>query len=107
MSYFPIELDKSRNIKFGMKAIDLIEKKYKKPIMQIEGIQNGQLTMNDYATIIWAGLYHEDNKLTPDKVMDLVDKHSSLPEVSKTMWEALNSVFGADEEAKETEVKNE
>ncbi len=27
MSYYPIELDKVRNLKYGMRAIDLIEKK--------------------------------------------------------------------------------
>lgn len=106
MSYYPIELDKTRNFKFGMKAIDLIEKKYKKPIMEIEGIINGIMTMEDYATLIWAGLVHEDDKLTPEKVMDLVDEYSNIREVSKVMWEALNDVFKVDDEEVETEEKN-
>nr|WP_312578220.1 hypothetical protein [Sedimentibacter sp.] len=109
MSYYPIKLDKVRNLKFGMRAIDRIEKKYGKPIMEIEGMQNGLLTMDQTATIIWAGLAHEDNTLTPETVMDLIDEHSSIPETSKEMWKALNSVFGAEEVAgtEEVEVKNE
>lgn len=99
MSYYPIELDKTRNLKYGMRAIDLLEKKYKKPIMEIEGIQDGKLTMSDYATFIWAGLSHEDKSLTPEKVMDLVDEHSSLMSVSKEMWRALNEMFLNEEEA--------
>lgn len=110
MSYTPIKLDKNRNLKYGMKAISLIEKKFDKPIMAIEGIQNGMLTMDEYATLIWAGLVHEDKDLTPEAVMDLVDEYSSLREVSKDMWKALNDVFENDEETEkdpEEQVKNE
>lgn len=107
MSYYPIELDKVRNLKYGMRAISLIEKKYKKPMMKIEGINNGELSMEDYATLIWAGLVHEDKSLTPDKVMDLIDEYSSLKKVSEAMWNALNEVFADDETGEEKEEKNE
>lgn len=105
MSYCPIQLDKVRNLKYGMRAIDLIEKKFGKPIMAIEGIENGTLTMEEYATIIWAGLVHEDKDLTPDKVMDLIDEHSSLVAVSKEMWKALNETFAVEEEKKKEKNK--
>ena len=82
-----------RNFRFGMKAINLIEKKFGKPIMEISGIRDGGLTMEEYATVMWAGLEHEDPDLTPEKVMDLVDDYSSVPEASKIMWDALNSAF--------------
>lgn len=98
MSYYPIELDKVRNFKYGMRAIDLIEKKFKKPIMKIEGMTDGTLSMNQYAILIWAGLYHEDKSLTPEKVMDLIDEYSSIREVSKEMWKALNEMFAAETE---------
>lgn len=106
MSYYPIELDKTRNFKFGMRAIDLIEKKYGKPIMEIDGLNNGMLTMEDYATLIWAGLSHEDKELTIEKVMDLVDEHSSIAEVSKIMWNALNDVFKVEEDGENQKGKN-
>jgi len=105
MSLYPIKLDRERNLKFGMKAIDLIEKKYGKPIMEIDGMGDGKLTMEQYATMIWAGLVHEDKELSPEKVMDLIDEYSSLPKASKEMWKALNSTFGTDK--KKTEGKNE
>jgi len=107
MSYYPIKLDKVRNFRYGMRAIDLIEKKYGKPIMEIDGISDGKITMEDYATLMWAGLVHEDKELTPERVMDLVDEYSNIREVSKVMWKALNDVFRADEEETETEGKNE
>ena len=34
--YTPIELDKVRNFKYGMKAISLVEKKFKKPISKVD-----------------------------------------------------------------------
>jgi len=113
MSYYPIQLDKSRNFKYGMKAISLIEKKFKKPIMKIEGMIDAKLlTMDDLAIIMWAGLVHEDNKLTSDKVMELVDEHSNMYDASVEMWKAFNANFGPskkieEDKEEETEGKNE
>lgn len=99
MSYYPIELDKERTFRFGMKAIDKIEKKFKKPVTSI---QIGELTMQDYAVFFHAGLMHEDKELTSDKVMDLIDEHSTIGDASKVMWEAFNESFrtGNEEEDK-------
>ena len=105
MSYVPIKLDKVRNFRYGMKAISLIEKKFKKPISKID---YDNLTMEDAAVIIWAGLVHEDKNLTPDKVMDLVDEYSNLVEVMAEAMKAINEAFGIDktEVIKEVEGKN-
>mgnify|MGYP001260785912 CR=1 FL=1 len=103
MSYYPIELDKVRNLKYGMRAIDLIEKKFGCPIMAKEGMITGVLTMEEYATVIWAGLVHEDKDLTPDKVMDLIDEHSSLTKVTQDMWEAFNAAYETEKEEEEKE----
>lgn len=92
MSYCPIQLDKARNFKYGMKAISLIEKKLKTPIGKVD---MNNLTMEDTAVIIWAGLQHEDKDLTPDKVMDLVDEYSDLQTVIEAMGEALQAAFGS------------
>ena len=93
MSYYPIQLDKSRNFRYGMKAISLIEKKLKKPVAKID-MEN--LTMEDVAIMIWAGLQHEDKDLTPDKVMDLVDDHSDISTVIQVMGEAFQGAFGVE-----------
>lgn len=95
MSYTPIKLDKVRNFRYGMKAISVVEKKLKKPIAKIDF---DNLTMEDAATLIWAGLQHEDKELTTDKVMDLIDEHGNLQEVMQAMSEAMNSAFGGGKE---------
>lgn len=94
MSYYPIQLDKIRNFKYGMKAISLIETKLKKPIAKVD---MDNMTMEDTAVMIWAGLQHEDRDLTPCKVMDLVDNHSSLPVVIQAMGDALQMAFGTED----------
>jgi len=104
VSYHPIQLDKMRNFRYGMKALHLIEKKLKKPVSKID---MDNLTMEDAATLIWAGLQHEDKDLTPEKVMDLVDDYSDIQTVLTAMGEAFAGAFGADQAEAETEEKNE
>ena len=101
MSYYPIELDKERAFRFGMKAINKIEKHFKKPVMKIEGMQNGTLTMDEYAILFHAGLMHEDKELTPNKIMDLIDEHSTVGKVSKVFWAAFNEEFKTGSEGEE------
>lgn len=102
--YYPFKLDKIRNFRYGMKAISLIEKKLKKPVSKID-MEN--LTMEDAAVLIWAGLQHEDRDLTPEKIMDLVDDHSDITTVMQAMGEAFQGAFGKNEENEVQEEKNE
>lgn len=100
MSYTPIKLDKVRNFRYGMKAMSIIEKKFKKPIAKIDF---DNMTMEDTATVIWAGLQHEDKNLTPDKVMDLIDEKGNFQEVLETMAEAMSLAFNGGKEGGKNE----
>ena len=104
MSYYPIKLDKVRNFKYGMRAISLVEKRFKKPINKVD---MDNMTMEEAAVMIWAGLVHEDKNLSPDKVMDLVDDYSSVPEVMRHLTEAMNESFGVGAAEEEGAGKNE
>lgn len=88
--FYPIKLDKTRNLKYGMRALSLIEETLGKPVANIDV---GDITMKDMATIIWAGLAHEDKSLTPEKVMDLIDDNSSISEAAEVMAKALENSF--------------
>jgi hypothetical protein len=92
--YTPFELDKVRNLRYGMKAIHLIEKKLRTNIAKLD-LDN--LTMEEVATIIWAGLVHEDTALTPDSIMDLIDEHSSIPEAIEVLGQSFAEAFGAND----------
>lgn len=95
--FTPIQLDKMRNLRYGMKAISLIEKKFGKNIAKIN---MDDLTMEEIATFVWAGLVHEDKELTTDKVMDLIDDYSNVQDVLAKVGEALNKAFGGNAEKK-------
>lgn len=90
MKYFPITLDKARNLGYGMVALDKIEKKLKKSVSEMD---MNSLTIYEMAIYIWAGLSHEDSKLTPERVMYLVDEYSSMPEAMAIMGEAFAGAF--------------
>lgn len=101
---YPIKLDIDRHFRYGMRAISLVEKKFKKPISQVD-LNN--LTMEDTAVFIWAGLVHEDKNLSSDRVMDIVDQYSNVPTVLKLAGEALQEAFPTEEDAEvDTDGKN-
>lgn len=95
--FYPIKLDKARNFRYGMRAISIIEKKFKKPISQVN---MDTMSMEDAAVIICAGLQHEDKDLTPEKVMDLIDEFSDIPTTLTAMAEAFQGAFGEKSEEK-------
>jgi len=90
-AYTPIALDKSRNLRYGMKAFSKIEDTLGKPLAQID-LNN--LTQKQLATFVWAGLEHEDKSLTPDSVMDLIDDHSDIQTVAETLGKAIQESLG-------------
>ena len=93
--YTPIKLDKTRNFRYGMKALNLIEKKFNKNIASID-FEN--LTIEETMTIIWAGLVHEDKDLTPEALIDIIANNGiKLETIVTAMSEALQDAFGSDE----------
>lgn len=92
--YYEVKLDKMRNFKYGMRAMSMVEKKFKKSIAKID---MDDLTMEEMAVLLWAGLAHEDRDLTPEKVMDLVDEYSNVKTVMEAMGQAFSGAFGIEE----------
>lgn len=89
--YTPVEMDKTRNFRFGMRAVDYIEEKFKKPIAKVD-FEN--MTVRETATVIIAGLIHEDNGLTEEKVMDIIDEKGNLEDVLAAMGKAMKQMGG-------------
>lgn len=89
--YTPVEMDKTRNLRFGMKAVSFIEKKFGKPISKIDF---EYLTMEETATVILAGLIHEDSSLNEEKVMDIIDEKGNLQQVLQAMNKAMEQMGG-------------
>lgn len=88
--YHPIELDKVRNLRYGMRALSMAEDQMGKPIASLD-LNNA--TIKEIAILIWCGLAHEDKELNVNKVMDLIDEYSDLPTVMETVGKALTEAF--------------
>lgn len=88
-----IELDKARNLRYGMNALVKVEELTGKPITKLD-LEN--LSMKDLRTIMFAGLYHEDKSLTPEKVGELIDEYSDVGSVATKLGEAFTIAFGGD-----------
>lgn len=92
--YTPIQLDKTRNLRYSIRAIDRIEKQFNKNFFSIDYTD---LSVEQLASIVWAGLFHEDASLTIEKVMDLIDEHSTIAKASSAMNAAFEASFGTSE----------
>ena len=95
---YPINLDKERNLKFGMRALDQAEKRTGIPVMAMD---INDLTMNQIATLVWCGLTHEDKNLTVGNVMDLIDDYSNLASVLAVVGPAINEAIAGKSVAEE------
>lgn len=89
-----IELDKARNLRYGMNALVKVEELTGKSITKLD-LEN--LSMKDLRTIMFAGLYHEDKDLTPEKVGELIDEYSDIGTIATKLAEAFTIAFGGGE----------
>jgi hypothetical protein len=62
-----IELDKPRTLRYGMNALIKIEELTGKNLTKFD-LDN--ISVKDLRTIVYAGLFHEDKELTPEKCAD-------------------------------------
>ena len=96
----PIMLDRERNLRFGMRAISYIEKTLKIPIQKLD---MDMMTMEQAAIVILAGLRHEDNDLTSERVMELIDKHSNISNAFEALGQAMEESLGQGAVAEDSE----
>lgn len=87
-----IELDKPRTLRYGMNALIKIEELTGKNLTKLD-LDN--ISIKDLRTIVYAGLFHEDKALTPEKCADLIDEHSDIGTVAEKLGEAMTLAFGA------------
>ena len=89
-----IQLDKIRNLRYGMNALVTVEELTAKSITKLD-LEN--ISMKDLRTILYAGLCHEDRALTPEKVGDLIDEYGNISEIAGKLGEAFTLAFGESE----------
>lgn len=90
---YKIKLDKEREIKFNMRAISRAEKLLGQSI--IKSAQDP--TMEVIAGLTLAGISHEKNSFTIDEIMDLIDEHTTIQDVTEQVLTALSEAMGTSE----------
>jgi 20S proteasome alpha/beta subunit len=91
-NYVPIKLDKTRNLRYSLKALSRIEDELG---CSIAGVDFSNVSIKQIITFIWAGLIHEDKYLSVDDVMDLLDDDISLDELMKKVTEAMDAAMNS------------
>ncbi len=86
-----IELDKARNLRYGINALCTIEEIINKPITTLD-LNN--LSMKELRAILYAGLVHEDKSLTEESVGSLIDDYTNISDISTKLGEAFTLAFG-------------
>ena len=96
-----IKLDKTRHIFFGLRAQKMTEKMLGiKSFLGYMNTTKGEIGANEMSTILYAGLLWEDNDITLDSVIDLVDEHSNIITVIEAIGKAIQIAMSNDKEEK-------
>ena len=91
-----IELDRPRELRFGFKALKVIEGTFKKSLIEIVGEGLNKIKSEDIEKILHAGLKDDDSDLEFDKVEDLLNKTSYFNLITK-MTDAIYKAYGMEE----------
>ena len=95
-----IKLDKERDLKFMTNSLIKIEQHFKMPIQKFfEGLKDGSFGLKEIRYLLWAGLVHEDPKLTEEKAGDLMDT-VGMTTVAQYVGDALAESFGVSDKDK-------
>lgn len=94
--YIDIELDKPRRLKFDMNALAELEDVIGKPVSQLNQDTVG---IKELRAMVWAGLLHEEPKLTIKGAGDLIQL-DRIKEITKKVTEALTIAFSSQSEEK-------
>lgn len=89
--YVTLELDKPRQLRFGINALLRLEEVLGFSIMEIATHPIG---LKEVRTIISIGLSNNGEILTEEQTGDLIDEYSSIEEITEKMTEAFNLSFG-------------
>ena len=100
MNYIPIKLDKTRNMLLGFGAMQTFKAMHGTSLMKLDWAEED---MEDvFPLIIYVGLKHEDSELTPEKTVELIDKHLGIKGMMELMPKIMKEL-GVEEDSKNVE----
>ena len=97
--FTPIQLDKQRNLRYGHKALILVEDSMGRSLSKLNF---EDLKLRELTKLLWAGLVHEDPMLTLDQLIDIIDDCDSMniiEEIAEKIGLAISEAFGKNQPA--------
>ena len=91
-----IKLDKERNLRLTLKGMVEFEKLTGRNLLKKFNFND--MSLSDSAALVWACLIHEDDKLTYNAVLNMID-FSNLSDVLEAVTECLNKSLTKAEES--------
>jgi hypothetical protein len=106
------KLDKTRTVRFNLKSLIKLEKEFKKNIFQMfatdeTGVPFFLRDTETVLTFLYIGFLHEEDDLTEDKLIDLIDEYSSAVEARTKLNEAFTESLSMEDAKEETKKKKQ
>ena len=86
-----LELDKPRRLRFGINQLVLIEELTGKKLTNAGAF--AEFGIKEIRDLVYCGLCHEDNALTPAIVGDLIDEYADIQSCFEKVGEAISMAF--------------
>lgn len=93
-----VKLDRERTLSYSVMAARKFKQAYGSPLYLVRFVHDGQIGLLDHdclCHVLWAGLQHEDRKLTVDRVAELLDQYIKAGNKLKVIYEAVAEAFEA------------
>lgn len=95
----PVTLDKERSLLYGSAAFIEFKEATGKDLLKAfaemgQHLQAGEIPVKEFRDILWAGLIHEDESLTPKDVTGMFTPRSMVRELVTSVNQALSLALG-------------
>jgi len=106
-----VKLDRERELKYGFKAIKLLEQEYEDiPFIQLleklsEDLIKGKLSIDQISFLVYIGLVREDKTITREKTIELLEESDyDLPTIAELLSKIFQAFLGASPEDMKEEI---
>ena len=103
-----VKLDRERELRYGFKAIKLLEQEYdNKPFLQLleilsENLMKGEMSIDQLSFLVYIGLVREDKEMTRERAIELLEESDyDLPTIADLLLTIFEAFLGASPELKD------
>jgi hypothetical protein len=84
---------KTRQLRYDFNALVALEDELKISVMDLGALLSGAVKLKDLRAILWAGLIHADQSLTPVDVGKMINGVSEMAALGAAVKQAMEAAF--------------